>query len=828
MKDWNSILITISNGQFDSGSEDVVWYRTFGNYDAISIRPFDDLGFKKEEIDNNLVFETMWDKTLKMTEKLTPGESIQNLFAVMGKDSNPKVSLEDFWALESSYLFASMLQIKCVSQQDEPYDKQIDRKIIEISEYLDKYTSLSYKIYLSLDCCDLILFIKSDSYFEAENCIHKIQMEFEYAHYSYSICGMDLQRICNSETEEVLPKLTICAVFSKAQNYQLWYEKFVKEYRGLSETDDQKSRGFKDYQRLGNEDVCINIFNYSIKDHAKQILNGVLSQRCDELTHSLVRLRIHLDVDFSYFHNQLELEKNTDGISCIGNDKICKGNENIEGHARKALFEILNACSHLEKKCFALDVQDCIRNIFPQFVEKIEQYSDAKKFDIAPKDSLSFKDSVRQFTEGIMSIVNGSLHADRMFFQVPGFNAVLYDIPSKLLMYYTAYMQRTIDVLNHEDETKIYKSLLCPDLYFNTAIVKLFDYERIGQKNDSLKISSPRIFKANVPVKRLFEPRTLMQELCHEAAHFSGNNLRRRSVRTKYMIKMLADIIFSRITYAYNPAEKAFYSLFEFDKDFSTEVIKYIEDQIRNSFKNKIKEESRKFVEGEAHHQYVTKNTLFDIVYELLHDEAKLDKLFSCIEGLIDRSTQSTVEFVLNLQKLFIIYKKHIWILKAECFDIVEDVHMLTYESYADLILLNVLQLESVEYLEHFCDYIMEEKIEEEYSALSANGLGERILSIIKSKGEDINALSASQEKYEDYLENLKRFADEKTVRRYLTKNVIEYNTQYLKKCQEKIDEVKSAFEPIREVYDEVTGKDFGKCISYMRRETALFQKNIS
>ena len=109
----------------------------------------------------------------------------------------------------------------------------------------------------------------------------------------------------------------------------------------------------------------------------------------------------------------------------------------------------------------------CILDVYDVFLQRL------KSFDYCDNEKLpDYNDSINKVRHSIMSIVSGALHADHQFFQSQGFNAVQFNIPSKLLVFYMDYVSKLTKVLKDNDEP-IFKFIITPNLYLDTSCIYL-------------------------------------------------------------------------------------------------------------------------------------------------------------------------------------------------------------------------------------------------------------------------------------------------------------------------------------------------------------------
>ncbi|MDR1733819.1 MAG: hypothetical protein LBR73_02945 [Oscillospiraceae bacterium] len=339
------------------------------------------------------------------------------------------------------------------------------------------------------------------------------------------------------------------------------------------------------YRRLGSEDVIVNIdyaegswfFRHLLGTGFPPGQEPLFSPSKDGggnlFSKAFMRPRLHLDIGPRPVDGEQEALQETDHDAVsfdkqnfftryreacqttlrVDKEKEAQLHSEIHKHIHdrldKALCEVLKSIDHLDEDNFVPDVVDCIRYAFPLFLYKLQKYlstanAAVQKNGLLPKEEYqAFNRDLEKYIQSLVSFLNGSLQADRIFFQVPGFNAVLYDAPAKLMHFYTAYLHRCAEVLapsalkandhNYDSTAFAYRFLLVPDINEYMEITEFF---HTPDKRDT------EILAVYMPVDMLFKPERILFELAHECAHHVGDDFRNRKKRYRYLKEaMLAD-----------------------------------------------------------------------------------------------------------------------------------------------------------------------------------------------------------------------------------------------------------------------------------------------
>lgn len=845
MDNWNSLVVSLFCGKYEtdqSYDNNCKCYRTFGNHDLVIITP--------TKGDNcNEILKNMFEITNYYSHQIKAGESIHNLFAVSDK-------CECFWENEMPYLFISAIQIKF--ERNLPFENQFNEFKNELEKLLENegYVKNNFSIYHSLDCGDILLFLKTNSYQKGSNTIYKITMNINKKHYSYSMCAFEKELLINkvNQNDEIIPKVVVCSVIDDTSYYNEWFSKFKVEYPKeficsncndyVKDCDKRKDRItscpclYEEYihlARLGNEDICINIFNCRMKHFLNMLFddNGIFSHKNNITKSTFSRLRIQFDTEIKISSNSYEhteLNKSIIGKYSPDWNKI---KERATPYVYKAISEVFAAIENLEIKKFAFDVQDCIINVFPLFIKKINEYLNTE--EQTHISNAEFNKNLILFITGILSIANSTLHADKLFINVPGFNAVPCDAPSKLLAYYTSFIQKLVSVLN-DSKISDYRFLLCPDLYLGIEVVKLFKYK----ENDS------QLLKARIPIGKLFDPKGLLMEFSHEVAHFVGIKIRHRKERACVLSKSIAykfaDMLLRPIEFDYavngcsiNEEKQIIFSLIP-----ELETLSF-NNLLKNNFKSLLEFIRSKLDanldlndEKSLYLKIVNKNLkcnshdLFanDYMGELkekvceniMNDNFNIDKTddMFLLSNIIDRHIKELILCVYT--------------------EIIDDCCMLCSESFADMVMLYITE-DPKSYL--FKIYEIEKD-----AAIKKNGeylyswncrqskvvKFERIISVFNALGYKFEDMKCEEDHlFNEFINILNNYINEKENKNVQIGSIvtIEENSKYLSLCLEEIKKMDDKLDELKKLYQAINLSPLNDYINDFRKTNFEFRKTI-
>lgn len=122
-------------------------------------------------------------------------------------------------------------------------------------------------------------------------------------------------------------------------------------------------------------------------------------------------------------------------------------------------------------------------------------------------------------------LMDGINHSSRQFVQVPSFSPVSFEMPPRLMAYYTALAHRLIEVFRDGEET--YGVAFCPE-FVQTLEVTSYAGQNLS-KDEWLTIS--------IDERSLYTMRLTTQTIGHEISHFVGEGNRCREDRERLTVK---------------------------------------------------------------------------------------------------------------------------------------------------------------------------------------------------------------------------------------------------------------------------------------------------
>lgn len=149
-----------------------------------------------------------------------------------------------------------------------------------------------------------------------------------------------------------------------------------------------------------------------------------------------------------------------------------------------------------------------------------------------------FDKCYERYFKGLNSLVNSAMHSERQFIQATAFNAIIYDVPSKIMAFYIAVIYEIQQIIKSGVDKK-YTFLLTPS-FSNEIRVGIISYQKEILPHD-------RIMIVKINEKFLYNPKGVLRRMAHEVAHYLGDSVRNREARKDYFIMSMIVILLSGI-----------------------------------------------------------------------------------------------------------------------------------------------------------------------------------------------------------------------------------------------------------------------------------------
>lgn len=398
-------------------------------------------------------------------------------------------------------------------------------------------------------------------------------------------------------------------------------------------------------------------------------------------------------------------------------------------------------------------------------------------------------DGYHEFIEEWNHLMEHIMRSEGQLTHYSELRPMLYDMPLAMLEYILAFLRLCSDALQNKDGSPGVEIdfLLVPQLCRRIRATELFPATQ----------NSPGLVSVQVPLHLLYDPKAVMSQLCHEISHFVGEAPRHRDMRQHFYAQSVAGVLAQYVFQNYFPA-----------------LIETVAEELESRFKSnglgKIEEMKRETLRW---------------LCELLDEPSGEQNYIAFIRSVITKANGT--EKLRNLANRML----------TKCAAIryqsmLEAMGSLYREVYADLCMLNLLELEQPYYLKSFLSDLAVDVGKEKESRLEIQAVRYYICMEAHSGRGDLSGENGQGELWERFQ---KKNADigaviankEDRPRTFFAPGALCPLLEYAKACDESL---KKCFQgnqnaqKVKEMFRKVTGGQ----LDYTQLETPINQYRIT
>lgn len=476
--------------------------------------------------------------------------------------------ISNFWKDKKFLIFVSMIHIG---------NNNLNEVTIKINEiFKDLYND--YLIYYTFDYSDIIIFLKSNKITDYMGRISKLNYDLDekLIEDSYTIYGY------NAEIYEEFYQENCDKRFN-----EISWEKYFKEeeeffasiniglesknkLEDLIKTAKKYHRSVEIYRMYGRHDISIvnhkanskwllyilmKLDNFSSKKENSNDENGMI------LYETFIKSKLPSEeINYNSISSKSEKEHFYNKVKEILNNEFKILYSSLENNKEFLRYkypvqEIKNSLLSIIKNNFA---EEFVLSMFESFVTLMQHMNYMiNNLKNGKEKEHSLNRFVNNYFNALNCLVSTVMHNDRQFIQATSFNAIFFDVPPKLVAYYSSLMYQFKILMKKTDEKK-YAFIFAPNLEKGITL-------------KSLSTENPpvdRIIAISITEESMYNFKSVFRRLAHEAAHFAGDSFRFRDLRKEMLISTFLYLVM--YGYKYIIANEKLYT-----------IIKDIKDQIK-------------------------------------------------------------------------------------------------------------------------------------------------------------------------------------------------------------------------------------------------------
>lgn len=533
--------IVLYNNFIPATKREQPWsYCTFGMVDGIDIG--ENL-IKSEEQD---LLAGIWHEQSNFCGKLNGNYTAQQIFVIRYGEVEEE---QNFWD-QDGYPFLFFCRMQCYGNRKAFWEKRQ-----ELENALQFKDSIKTMIYLTYDNSDIVIVLRSKRYGDGAGIINAFHQCNSFSlngkiigrlKNSFSVMSIKYEWLEKMETykEFIYPETTLNAHISiverRTGGVEYIYKELLERKTLFSNTKDVECSRFP---VLGSNDEEIVINNICWSDflplYKKEA--GIFCNSNDLFHENVACITTEITVELEDYRDKLAQH----GINFLDNSQGFGDTEvrQVEAYSRKVseLFDLLKELNYSDEDLKEIRL---IFNALPKFSGKI--FNDYTLFPVLnslktllkllPNDKSPQyfdKGGFFEFLNTFCLYVQNSMRSDRMTMQTMDFNVKMYDVPTKLIAFYSAYVAKVCEILSKNDMPKCkYDFLTIPGMSSFISVKELFKRRSYDY----------RLIQIRIPEYNFYDTKDVMIVLAHEVAHYVGREYRHRKKRYETLIANYAHI----------------------------------------------------------------------------------------------------------------------------------------------------------------------------------------------------------------------------------------------------------------------------------------------
>lgn len=444
--------------------------------------------------------------------------------------------IEEFWSENKALFFVTMINIPICGWKSKSACECLSETEQRIKEIFE---GKKYLLYYTLEYNEIMLFCHNIDFEEYYKLVMRLNHENlpddkgNYIIDTITLYGFGEQAI-------TLDDSNVCAMIKIGINDCSEATKFLDEHK-ITVSDKGRLFGL-----LGRKDIAIVLEEISVAQLYKFLLD-MEGQKF--ITTFSMNLLTNADIAYDLLGSNLDIKSVPDDawikkLIKYKNDlknsyiKFCKKNSvQIDNAFLRMIDSISSLIDSSRSSRLAEDLAVCLwfpYKHFSKFMCELAEHNLSNRFDW----ELEFQQSLDTFCQNVMLIENSTVHTNRQFVQIPHCESIAFEMPPKVMAYYTLITQKLLNAFNQEAKA-------CCGVMLAPHLVNELEVEPL-LRNDS--IEPLQFIIVNISEEMLYDPRRTVAILGHEISHFAGNETRCRDTRRRciyiyYIYNLLIEFV---------------------------------------------------------------------------------------------------------------------------------------------------------------------------------------------------------------------------------------------------------------------------------------------
>lgn len=275
--------------------------------------------------------------------------------------------------------------------------------------------------------------------------------------------------------------------------------------------------------------------------------------------------------------------------------------------------------------CYIEPYRYFVKYIKEKIIEKLHNSADndiSEETDTAGNLAETLVDISNSFYKSILTLDSSIMHSERRFVMSDPYQLMLFDVPPKLIAYYTAVASNMAKTLNGRSKNK-YVFLITPDVKKDIYVESITDNRDINSEINILVI--------HVNERHIYNVSDTTKSLAHEIAHHVGQNQKLRKKRGVFFIKCYIALLISKCLdsdlFTNHNSVDSVVCIIEnlVDDIFAIEKTELLSDKEKYYYMDELKDNCLTLMRKKLKEVWKIDNKLYDILHKHFGTQAILD-----------------------------------------------------------------------------------------------------------------------------------------------------------------------------------------------------------
>lgn len=494
------------------------YYHSFQYYDSIHVEKAP-LTFKKNSIDNSPLSQAYFFSVPNVDLSTTP-LLLQTYTDIQDVEGYSQKELDAFWnSDDNTLLFVSLISL--------PHSTSYNSIVSEIKA---KLSNFNCRVYFTFDSFDIVLFCKANEF----SPYAKALMEICYDNSSMPLFvdSITVFGFIHDPSTDHKRYLSAEETFGTVINLCVSDLTQVKDFCTQLQTD---APTIQYYILLGRNDICIinlhatlswlfDIHTKAKKDLDAAIVDINISILLPPNTEASGKTASALCGQQEYMEEILTICRQT---CAMYNKSLEMWGEPVNRFYTNWLLESLKLVTGLYNNKLSRDIAVCL---LPQYVNLLIYLNRYCANADLRKTSDYLSNCFSNFFFNINTLLECMNHSDKQFIHTLSYHSISFQMPAKIMAYYTAMTRYLMEVL-HDDVQNFYGFTLSPRFSEELNVIPITAEEQTESTNPRDQFLSISIGEPS-----LYSLQHTTQVLTHEISHFVGDTTRNRGKRKQNIL----------------------------------------------------------------------------------------------------------------------------------------------------------------------------------------------------------------------------------------------------------------------------------------------------